>query len=180
MPRRSMVHRWGPAIALATIGACASTPRGATDGNLDQALRGVPEGATLFAQQCAGCHGQRGESSGTAPYVLGPGALPEYPREKNLTADPAAGDPAALRLEARSRPLGAPWRDPFRNAQDLYNYVSKYMPLPEKKAGSLTPEAYWAIVNFMLVAHGVRVPTGGVNPQNASTVKLTPVEIRAE
>jgi hypothetical protein len=46
------------------------------------------------------------------------------------------------------------------------------MPLPEKNAGTLTPETYWAIVNFMLVAHGVAVPAGGVNPQNAGTVKL--------
>jgi mono/diheme cytochrome c family protein len=172
MPRCSMVHRWGPVIALATIGACAGTPRGATDANLARARSGSAEGATLYSQQCAGCHGERGESVSQAPYILGPGALPEYPRERNLTTDPAAGDPAALRLEARSRPLGAPWRDPFRNAQDLYNYVSKYMPLPEKKAGTLSPEAYWAIVNFMLVAHGVAVPAGGVNPQNAGTVKL--------
>jgi hypothetical protein len=172
MLRSSLVHPWGFVIALATAGACASMPRGATEVNLALAGKSSPDGARLFKEQCAGCHGERGESSGTAPYVLGPGALPEYPRERNITADPAAGDPAALRLEARSRPLGAPWRDPFRSAQDLYNYVSKYMPLPEKKAGSLTPEAYWSIINFMLAAHGVLLPAGGVNAQNASTVKL--------
>jgi len=46
------------------------------------------------------------------------------------------------------------------------------MPLPEKRAGSLSPEAYWSIVNFMLLAHGVAVPEGGVTPDNAGTVKL--------
>jgi hypothetical protein len=104
--------------------------------------------------------------------VLGPGALPEYPRERNVNADPATGDPEALRLEAQSRPAGAPWRDPFRNAQDLHGFVSRNMPLPKERAGSLSEEDYWAIVNFMLLAHGVDVPPEGVTRANASAVKL--------
>jgi hypothetical protein len=176
-PRRRMqpsflVRRSGPALAVALAAACAAAPRGATEPNFARAKSQAPEGAALFSQQCASCHGERGESVSAAPYVLGPDALPEYPRERNITADPNAGDPTALRLEARSRPLGAPWRDPFRTAQDLFNYVSKSMPLPEKRAGSLSPEAYWSIVNFMLVAHGVEVPSGGVTPGNAAGVKL--------
>ena len=167
-----VVRRSGFAIAIACFVACASAPRGATEANFGRARNQAPEGATLFSEQCASCHGERGESVSAAPNVLGPDALPEYPRERNITTDPAAGDPAALRLEARSRPLGAPWRDPFRTAQDLFNYVSKHMPLPEKRAGSLSPEAYWSIVNFMLLAHGVAVPAEGVSPANAATVKL--------
>jgi hypothetical protein len=172
MKRFWMVHRWGFVIAAAMVGACAGTARGATDANLAAARSGSPNGAKLFAQNCSKCHGDRGESSGNAPDVLGDGALPEYPRAKSLIADPAAGDPESLRLKAQSRPLGAPSRDPFRTAQNLYDYVSKNMPLPDKLAGSLPPEDYWAIVNFMLLAHGVALPAGGVTPQNASTVKL--------
>jgi hypothetical protein len=175
MKRSEMVHRRGLAIpiALALVGACAGAPRGATDANLASARSSVPDGARAFARECAGCHGERGESkSAAAPYVMGEGALPEYPRERNTNADPAAGDPAALRLQARTRPLGAPSRDPFRTAQDLYAYVSKNMPLPEKRAGSLSPEVYWSIVKFMLVAHGVAVPQGGVTTENAGSVKL--------
>lgn len=174
MKRSFAVHHWGLAlvVALALVAACAGVPRGATEANFAQARTTSPNGASSFAKQCAPCHGQRGESVSNAPYVLGEGALPEYPRERNMTADPNAGDPAALRLEARSRPLGAPWRDPFRTAQDLFNYVSKNMPLPKNKIGTLPPEEYWAIIDFMLVAHGVPVPAGGVNPENASTVKL--------
>jgi cytochrome c len=142
MKRSSTFRRSGVAIAIAMLGACASAPRGATDANLARARAAAPEGAALFKRQCASCHGERGESVSAAPYVLGPDALPEYPRERNMTASPNAGDPTALRLEARTRPLGAPWRDPFRSAQDLYNYVSKSMPLPEKLAGSLSPETY--------------------------------------
>ncbi|HEX6277277.1 MAG TPA: c-type cytochrome [Polyangiaceae bacterium] len=172
MQHSFLVRRSGLAIALSCFAACASAPRGATETNFARAKNAAPDGAAQFSRQCASCHGERGESVSAAPYVLGPDALPEYPRERNITTDPAAGDPAALRLEARSRPLGAPWRDPFRTAQDLFNYVSKHMPLPEKRAGSLSPEAYWSIVNFMLVAHGVAVPAEGVSPANAASVKL--------
>jgi len=129
-------------------------------------------GFALFEEHCASCHGKRGESVGRAPRLMGAGALPEYPSEQNVNADPAAGDPELLRLRAHTRPAGAPWRDPFRSAQDLYRYVSRNMPLPADKAGSLSSEQYWAIVNFMLLAHGARVPSGGVTPANANSVKL--------
>jgi mono/diheme cytochrome c family protein len=160
-----------PAIVLLAIG-CAATQAGATDANLAKARSGASEGFALFQQNCAGCHGERGESAGRAPRVLGAGALPVYPPEQNVNADPAAGDPELLRLRAQTRPAGAPSRDPFRTADDLYRYVSKNMPLPAAKAGSLSPEQYWAIVNFMLLAHGVQVPPGGVTANNASSVSL--------
>jgi mono/diheme cytochrome c family protein len=152
--------------------ACASTPHGATDANMATALSGAPYGASAFQRNCAGCHGERGESVGRAPRILGEGALPVFPREHDINADPAAGDPELLRLREQTRPEGAPWRDPFRTAQDLYNYVSKNMPRPANKAGSLSAEEYWAIINFMLLAHGVHVPPEGVTASNAGSVKL--------
>lgn len=165
-------QRWGLAASIALGAACASTPRGATDANMAKARSGSPDGATLFKQHCAGCHGERGESVSGAPRILGVGALPEYPRERNLNADPASGDPELLKLQGQTRPAGAPWRDPFRTAQDLYDYVSKNMPLPRDKAGSLSAEQYWAIIHFMLLAHGVQVPPEGVTANNARSVKL--------
>ena len=50
-------------------------------------------------------------------------------------------------------------RGPFVTAQDVFDYVSTRMPMPKSSAGALKPEEYWAIVNFMLIAHGVVVPT---------------------
>lgn len=170
-PSRILVRASG-AIALALFAACASTPRGATEANFARAKNVAPSGAALFARECASCHGARGELAGNTPQILGEGALPEYPRPRNVNADPAAGDPESLKLEAQARPPGAPWRDPFRTARDLHTYVSTHMPLPKERAGSLSPEDYWAIINFMLVAHGVQVPPEGVNPQNAAVVKL--------
>lgn len=159
-------------IVGAVAMACASTQYGATDANLATARAAAPEGAALFQRACASCHGERGQSAGRAPRVLGPGALPEYPRERNVNADPATGDPELLRLQAQSRPAGAPWRDPFRTAEDLHRFIAKMMPLPAEKAASLPDADYWAIVNFMLRAHGVETPPDGVNPSNAGSVKL--------
>lgn len=152
--------------------ACSAAQYGATDAHLAQAKSASPKGAALFERQCAGCHGQRGESASSAPPILGEGALPEYPRARNVNADPTSGDPEALRLQAQSRPSGAPWRDPFRTARDLYNYVSKNMPPSEAQREALSPEDYWAIVNFMLHAHGVTLPPEGVSEKNAASVKL--------
>jgi hypothetical protein len=161
----------GFAIALAFGVACATMPHGATEANLAHGRSEAADGWAAFRQHCASCHGERGESVASAPRVLGEGALPEFPRELNINADPAAGDPELARMRVRSRPAGAPRRDPFRSAQDLYSYVSKKMPAG-KGAGSLSAGQYWNIINFMLLAHGVQVPPGGVNEGNASSVKL--------
>lgn len=163
---------FAPLAAVALAAACASTQYGATAANLAKAQSGAPDGFALFQQECAGCHGARGESVNRAPRILGEGALPDYPVEHNPNADPAAGDPELLKLRARTRPPGAPWRDPFRTADDLYRYVSQNMPLPANKAGSLSAEQYWAVINFMLLAHGVAVPPQGVSAKNAVSVKL--------
>jgi cytochrome c5 len=171
MERSILAQRCSLVLAAAMLGSCAAQ-YGATDANLARARSGSPSGAALFDRQCAGCHGQRGESASGAPRILGEGALPEYPRARNLNADPATGDPESLRLQAQSRPAGAPWRDPFRTARDLHNYVQKSMPPSETARAALSPEDYWAIINFMLLAHGVELPPEGVTEKNASSVKL--------
>ena len=160
------------AATCALVSGCAGKQRGASLENIGKAQTAAPNGAALFQAQCASCHGDRGQSAGRPPRIMGPGALPELPSEQNINADPAAGDPELLRLRARTRPAGAPWRDPFRTAADVFRFVSTSMPLPPEKAGTLRPDEYWAIVNFILVAHGVNVPPGGVDEHNASSVKL--------
>jgi hypothetical protein len=103
---------------------------------------------------------------------MGEGALPELPRARNVNADPAAGDRESLRLEARTRPAGAPWRDPFRTAKDVHKYVSENMPPSQEKRKALSDEDYWALVNFILSGHGVELPAEGVDERNAGAVKL--------
>jgi len=167
-----MAERRALVIIAAMAGACASVHYGATDANLARARSASPAGAALFQQRCSSCHGERGESTTGAPRILGEDALPELPKPRNVNADPAAGDRESLRLEARSRPAGAPWRDPFRTATDLHKFVSENMPPSKEKREALSAQDYWAIVNFMLVAHGVAVPPEGVTEANAGAVKL--------
>jgi len=88
-----------------------------------------------------------------------------------LGNNPAFTDPTELKLREETRPAGAPKREPFNTAEDVYNYISKRMP--QKAAGSLKPEEYWSILNFMLMAHGVAVPNGGINASNANAVTIT-------
>ena len=75
-------------MALSVVAvACAGVQYGATVENLTRAKSTSPRGAEAFHSQCAGCHGERGESTTGAPRVLGEGALPELPRARNVNAD---------------------------------------------------------------------------------------------
>lgn len=159
----------GLAISLA---ACSATPLGASEPNLANAQKKAGPGGDLFDKECAACHGKRGEGLTNAPAIIGASALPEYPRDKSLSTNPALSNNAQQQAQDNTRPPGAPSRDPFRTAQDLFNYTSTKMPLPKSRAGTLKPEEYWAIVNFMLLAHGSAVPDGGINASNAASVQI--------
>jgi mono/diheme cytochrome c family protein len=149
---------------------CAVTQLGATSADLARAHDQAAPGETTFASECAKCHGQRGEGRGGLPALMGPGALPEYPRDIASSGDPALTDPQLLQIEAQARPAGAAWRDPFRNAQDLYNFTSTRMP--KGHAGGLKPTEYWAVVNFILAAQGASLPSDGIGPANASSIPI--------
>jgi mono/diheme cytochrome c family protein len=157
-------------LCLIAAACGAGLPPGATDANLDRARREAAPGAELYSRECASCHGQRGEGGSRAPAIIGPGALPLYPRD--TASSPATTDPDQLKFQAQSRPPGVGSRDAFRTAQDLYNFVSTRMPLPKNRVGTLKSEEYWAIVNFILLAHATKLPEGGVTPSNASTIRI--------
>jgi mono/diheme cytochrome c family protein len=149
---------------------CAVTQLGATAADLARAQDQAAAGATTYAAECAKCHGQRGEGLASAPALMGPGALPEYPRNRGGSGDPGFIDGQQLQIEAQARPAGAAWRDPIRNAQDLYSYTSTHMP--QSHAGELKPGDYWAVVNFLLAAQGATLPAGGIGPANASSIQI--------
>jgi len=156
------------------LGACSATPLGASEPNMANAKQKAGPGGELFDRECAGCHGKRGEGLTNAPAIIGTTALAEYPRDKSLSTSPAMSNNQQQQAGDTTRPPGAPSRDPFHTAQDLYGYVSTRMPLPKSRAGTLKPEEYWAVVNFMLVAHGSAVPDGGINAGNAASVAIAP------
>jgi cytochrome c len=159
-------------ISALVLVACAASQYGATDASMARARAATPRGAELFQSQCAACHGEHGEGVSNTPPILGDDALPEYPRERNLNAGIASGDPEALRLQARARPAGAPWRDPFRTAADLFGYVSQNMPPVRDRKRALDAGDYWAIVNFMLRSQGVALPPAGVTADDAARIEL--------
>lgn len=164
----------GSFTALGFALACSATPLGASEPNLANAQQNAAPGGELYDRECAACHGKRGEGLTNAPAVIGAGALPTYPREQSLSTNPALSSNVQQQAQDSSRPPGAPSREPFVTAQNLYDYVSSKMPLPKSRAGTLKPEEYWAITSFMLIAHGSAVPEGGVTPENASSVKIAP------
>ena len=176
MPSR--VSRISPLHSLVVGGAlsfglvhCSVTPLGATDSGIAKARSAAPPGADAYDRECSSCHGKRGEGLTTAPAIMGSGALAEFPREDTSSSSPAFATNAPTQADVAHVP-GQAKRDPFRTAQDVYDYVSSRMPLPKSQAGTLKPEEYWAIVNYMLIAHGLAVPAGGVTESNAKSIAL--------
>jgi cytochrome c553 len=148
---------------------CATTQLGAPPEDLSRAREQAGQGATVFANECASCHGQRGEGLANAGAILGSGALPEYPRSEGV-GDPTVTDPQLIQIQAQSRPAGAAWRDPFRNAQDLFTFTLTH--LPKSHATALKDGDYWAVVGFMLAVQGAGLPQGGIGPANAASIPI--------
>jgi len=154
---------------VAVLAGCTATPLGATPESFAQANQ-LP-GASIYRRECASCHGERGEGLGQTPAVMGSGALPTYERDPSTLSNPALQNLSEQQRE-KNLPPGASLRQPFKTAADVHEFISKQMPLPKGKAGSLSAEDYWAITNFVLVGHGVAVPSGGVTAANAASVPL--------
>ena len=103
--------------------------------------RGLPsgsgryvDGAALFAQKCAACHGPRGE--GVAPY---PKLVGRVPRD----GFPFGQD---FRL---AKTIGNYW--PY--ATTLYDYIHRAMPL--NSPGSLRPNETYSLVAYLLVENEI-------------------------
>ena len=91
----------GGAFALCglVLLGCAMTQMGATPADLARAQDQAAPGATTYAKECATCHGNRGEGLATAPALLGPGTLPEQPRNAGGSGNPTLTDPQQMQLE---------------------------------------------------------------------------------
>jgi mono/diheme cytochrome c family protein len=175
MPLRLEHARWLMSAFAGALGmfaaACTVTPLGATDTGVAAARAKSPPGADLFDRECASCHGRRGEGLTLAPAIMGSGALSKYSRDDTSSSSPAFATNATTQNDLTRVP-GRSKRGTFVTAQDLYDYVSTRMPLPKSNAGTLKPEEYWAIVNYMLIANGTPVPADGVTDANAKSVTI--------
>lgn len=114
-------------VLLAACGGGAAEQTGGTTppATGDQ----VAMGQSLYGENCASCHGAGGEGKGSAPAVVGQGALP---------LDPRPGSKRAVQ---------------FGTVADVGGWVKANMP--PKSAGSLSDEQYWAILAFDLKANGI-------------------------
>lgn len=158
------------ALVLPFLMACAVTPPGASDAHLAQARSRAARGAAVFEASCAGCHGPRGEGLAGAPPVLGATGLPRYPRDQ-------AGlqlyqDPNQVQRQNQDRVPGVASRAELVSAQDLYGYVSQHLGQVKDGAANLSDEDGWALINFLLIAHGSNVPNEEISAANARDVPI--------
>jgi len=161
----------GPAVALgASLAACHATRTGATDPDLARAHDHTARGAALYSDACARCHGRRGEGRTDAPPILGAAALPEFSHADSVASGFSFQDPQDLEIRQQTHPRGPPVRGPFRQAQDLFDFLGGH--LPEERVASWRPEDSWAIVTFLLAAHGCSLPKGGIDADNAAGVSV--------
>ena len=61
-------------------------------------------------------------------------------------------------------------RNPLRNAQDVYAFVSTHFQKSAKDPGK--DERDWAIVTFLIAAQG-ELPSGGVTADNATSIPVS-------
>ena len=89
------------------------------------------EGAPIFAQKCAGCHGQNGNGGGIAQRLVGkvPANDPNFkPTEKSATSY-------------------------YPYATIAYDVINRAMPA--NKPGSLSPDEVYSLVAYLLFRNGI-------------------------
>jgi len=90
-------------------------------------------GAQLYAQQCASCHGPKGEGIAPNPRLVG-----REPSDFSFGTDPKL-----------VKTIGNYW--PY--ATTLYDYINRSMPF--NTPGSLPPDDLYSVVAFLLVENRV-------------------------
>ena len=169
--------RVGLLVMLLTSASCNSASKPATNGvnfglgrtpdvaqlaaldiDVDTTGRGLPpgqgtpaEGAVLYAQRCAGCHGANGEGLRPAPKLIGRTPVAGYAFANDGKAD---------------RTIGNYW--PY--ATTVYDYVKRAMP--QASPGSLTADQTYSLVAFLLSENGVIAATATMNAQTLPAVKM--------
>ena len=163
----------GVLLSAVLVSCSGGSPR-ASDADVAQAKSRASQGASVFEQSCSGCHGPQGEGLAGAPPIIGATALPRYPRDQSGIQ--LYQDPEQLQRQAQLRVPGTPSRAEFVSALDLHTYLKLHMTTVTRPAGAveLSDSDLWAVVNFMLIAHGSDVPAAQISPDNASTVPIRP------
>jgi S-disulfanyl-L-cysteine oxidoreductase SoxD len=109
------------------------------------------EGAAVFAQKCAFCHGTKGEGLGPYPKLIG--------------AEPKQGFPFG-RDPKIVKTIGNYW--PYSTT--VYDYVHRAMPFTAP--GSLTPNETYALVAWLLAENEVIPRDAIMNAQTLPKVQM--------
>ncbi len=102
-------------------------------------------GAMLYAQQCASCHGNRGQGGKALELV---------------------GDRSLLATEFPDRGIAVFWP----NAPTLYEYVYRSMP-PDNPA-SFSADQLYAILAYVLELNGLLAPGGSLDAATLSAIEM--------
>lgn len=103
------------------------------------------DGNTLFANQCASCHGEGG---------------------RGATAEELVAEPQPLTAEVASKAIGPYW--PY--ATTLFDFIRRSMPAGAP--GSLSADEVYAVVAYLLAANKVIAETDEMNATTLPKVKM--------
>jgi mono/diheme cytochrome c family protein len=128
------------------------------DVDVDPSGHGLPagsgtpaQGAIVYAQKCASCHGAKAEGQATYPKLVG--------------RDPRVGFPFANDFKT-AKTVGNYW--PY--ATTLYDYVRRAMPFTAP--GSLTPDETYAVVAYLLAQNEIVAPDAVMDARSLAAVKM--------
>lgn len=105
----------------------------------------VQQGAAIYANKCATCHGPTGT---------------EGPKDRLV------GGQGSLATEQPIKTIGSYW--PY--ATTLYDYIYRAMPLTAPQ--SLTPDEVFAVVAWLLHRNGIILSDAVIDAQTLPTVKM--------
>jgi mono/diheme cytochrome c family protein len=134
------------------------------DIDVDPTGVGLPEGAgthaqgaVVYVQKCAGCHGPKGEGMAAAPPLP---AMPKLVGRDPREGFPFGSDPKLVKT------VGNYW--PY--ATTLYDYIHRAMPIASP--GSLQPNEVYAVVAWLLAENEVIPKDAEMNAKTLPTVKM--------
>ena len=113
----------------------------------------VAEGATLYAVQCASCHGVKGE-----------GIAPAFPQL--VGRDPKAEGFAFSTDQKLVHTIGNYW--PY--ATTLFDYIKRAMP--QAAPGSLTDDQLYAVTAYLLAANQIIPDTAALDAASLRAVQM--------
>ncbi len=146
-PRQFGLGRPAPAADIAAENIDVS-PNGA---GLPPGSGTAQQGATLFAKNCASCHGANGQ-----------GMPPLYPQ---LIGGPKGSFNFAENASV-PRTIGNYW--PY--ATTLFDYIRRAMPLTAP--GSLTPDQTYAVTAYLLSREGILPDTAVLDARSLPAVQM--------